>query len=120
MLGSTHLVFSFFKNGPTPATFCLFSFFSNTNFTDKTVGFSGIWTQIVGVEGKHADRLTTAPNAAANSFQTFLHFLVFNVDSFSLLRRMSIAFAKNGSNQFPVSQNVASGMNQSYFSKYLT
>ena len=90
------------------------------NLYRKTVGFSGIWTQIVGVEGKHADRLTTAPNAAANSFQTFLHFLVFNVDSFSLLRRMSIAFAKNGSNQFPVSQNVASGMNQSYFSKYLT
>ena len=39
--------------------FCLFSFFSNTNFTEKTVGFSRIRTQIVGVEGGHADHLTT-------------------------------------------------------------
>ena len=41
----------FFKNGPTPASFCLFSFFSNTNFTEKTVGVSGIRTRIVEVEG---------------------------------------------------------------------
>ena len=32
----------FFKNGPTPASFCLFLFFSNTNFAEKTVGVSGI------------------------------------------------------------------------------
>ena len=38
--------------------FCLFSFFSNTNFTEKTVGFSRIRTQIVGVEG---GTLTTWP-----------------------------------------------------------
>ena len=30
----TSLYFSFFK-GPTPASFCLFSFFSNANFTEK-------------------------------------------------------------------------------------
>ena len=48
-----------FLNGPTPATFCLFLFFSSTNFTEKTVCFSGIQTQIVGVEGEHADHLTT-------------------------------------------------------------
>ena len=41
----------FFKNGPTQASFCLFSFFSNTNFTEKTVGVSGIRTRIVEVEG---------------------------------------------------------------------
>ena len=52
-----------FKNGPTPASFCLFSFFTNTNFTDITVGFSGIWTRIVGVEGKLADHLTTTKAA---------------------------------------------------------
>ena len=39
--------------------FCLFSFFSNTFFTEKTVDASGIQTRIVGVEGKHADHLTT-------------------------------------------------------------
>ena len=39
-----------FSNRPTPASFCLFSFFSSTNFTEKTVGFSGIQTQIVRVQ----------------------------------------------------------------------
>ena len=49
-----YLVISIFllkKNVPTRASFCLFSFFSNTNFTEKTVGFSKIRTRIVGVEG---------------------------------------------------------------------
>ena len=50
--------FSFFK-WPTPASFCLFSFFSNTKFTEKTVGVSGIQSWIVGEEGEHADHLTT-------------------------------------------------------------
>ena len=36
-----------FLNGPTPASFCLCSFFSNTNFK----GFSGIRTRTVGIEG---------------------------------------------------------------------
>ena len=40
--------------------FCLFSFFSNTNFTENTVDVSGIQTRIVGVEGEHADHLTTS------------------------------------------------------------
>ena len=35
-----------FLNGPTPASFCLCSFFSNTNFK----GFSGIRTRTVGIE----------------------------------------------------------------------
>ena len=53
----------FLKNGPTPSTFCLFSFFSNKNFTEKTVGFSGIQTRIIREVGEHADYLTitTAP-----------------------------------------------------------
>ena len=34
--------------------YCLFSFFSNTNYTEKTVGLSGIQTRIVGIEGDHA------------------------------------------------------------------
>ena len=60
----------FFKNVPTPAYFCLFSFFSNTIFTEKTVGFRGIWTRIIGLEGKHADRLTTSKSL------TWIHFLL--------------------------------------------
>ena len=54
---SIPLLFS--KNGLTPTSFCLFSLFSNTNFTDKTPGVIGIRTEIVGIEGKHADHLTT-------------------------------------------------------------
>ena len=48
-----------FLSGPAPASFCLFSFFSHTNFTEKTVGIRGIQTRIIGVEGEHADHLTT-------------------------------------------------------------
>ena len=33
----------------------LFLFFSSTNFTEKTVGFSGIRTPIAGKEGEQAD-----------------------------------------------------------------
>ena len=49
----------FLKNEPTPASFCLFSFFSNTNFTENTLDIRGIRTRIIGVEGEHADHLTT-------------------------------------------------------------
>ena len=42
-----------------PGLFLSISFFLNTNFTEKTVGVSRISTWIVGVEGKHADHLTT-------------------------------------------------------------
>ena len=44
----------FFKKWTNPCLFLFFSFFSNTNFTEKTVGFSGIRE-----EGEHADHLTT-------------------------------------------------------------
>ena len=33
----------------------LFSFFSNTNFTEKTLAVSLIRTRFVGVKGEHAD-----------------------------------------------------------------
>ena len=42
----------------------LFLFFSNKNFTEKTVGVREIRTWIVGVEGKHADHLTTTTTTA--------------------------------------------------------
>ena len=44
----------------TPASFCLFSFFSNRNFTENTVDVNGIRTWIVSQEvWKHADHLIT-------------------------------------------------------------
>ena len=53
------LYINFFLNGATPASFFWFiSYFSNANFTVKTVGVSGIRTRIVRIEGNHADHLT--------------------------------------------------------------
>ena len=68
------LVF-FKKNGQPRPLFCLFSFFTNTNLTEKTVGVRRIRTQIVGVEGKHADHLTTT-TAQPRLFNTVLLQLV--------------------------------------------
>ena len=48
----------FLKNGLTPASFCLFSFFLKKNFIEKIVGVSGIRTRI-RKKGKDADHLTT-------------------------------------------------------------
>ena len=43
-------IYLLIKKGTTPASFCLFSFFSNTNFTYiKICTFCGIWTRIVEV-----------------------------------------------------------------------
>ena len=41
----------------------LFIYFLSINrfFSEKTVDVTGIRTRIVGVEGKHADHLTTTP-----------------------------------------------------------
>ena len=38
-------------------------FFTNINSTEKTIGFSGIHTRIVGVKGEHADHLSTTITA---------------------------------------------------------
>ena len=51
-----------------PGLFCLFTFFSHTDFTEITVGMSGIRTQLVKVDGKHADHLT---NTTAQMFVIF-------------------------------------------------
>ena len=40
---------------PRPILFILF----NNNFNEKNVDISGIWSRIVGVQGKHVDPLTT-------------------------------------------------------------
>ena len=44
--------------GP-PGLFLFIFVLFKQSFTEKYLGFSGIWTRIVGVEGKHADPLTT-------------------------------------------------------------
>ena len=59
----------FFKKLASPASFCLFSFFSN-KLQNKTVDFSEIRTRIDRVEGEHADYLTTT---TALVTQYFLH-----------------------------------------------
>ena len=48
----------FFK-WANPGTFLFIFVFSNTNFTEKNEDFSGIRTQIIGIEGKIADLLTS-------------------------------------------------------------
>ena len=55
------LKFVFFlkKSGPTPASFLFIFVLFKHNFTEKTVGFSGIRTRVVRVEGEQADYLTT-------------------------------------------------------------
>ena len=50
----------FKKMGHIPGLFLFNSFLFKHNFYRKTVGFSRIRTRIVGVEGEHADHLTTA------------------------------------------------------------
>ena len=48
----------------------LFVFFRSFkfNFTEKFLDYSGIRTQIVGVEGDHADHLTTTTALNYNNF----------------------------------------------------
>ena len=60
----TGTVFKMGKHRPL----LLFSFFSNTNFIEKTVGFSRIQTWIVGAEGEHADHSTTTTALVFNMF----------------------------------------------------
>ena len=48
-------------NGPTPGIFSVYLWSFQTQILQKDAwGFSGIWTWIVRVEGKHADHSTTA------------------------------------------------------------
>ena len=55
----THFSYScFFKMGHSRPLFVYFHSFQ-TQYYRKTLGFSGIRTRIVGVEGEHADHLTT-------------------------------------------------------------
>ena len=43
-----------------PGLFCLFSFFTIANFTEKTIGFNRIQTRIVGIKDEKGDHLTTS------------------------------------------------------------
>ena len=48
-----------FKKWANPASFCFFVLLKHKFYRKKTVVVSGIRTRIVGVEGEHADHLTT-------------------------------------------------------------
>ena len=52
-----------FFNGQIPASFYLFHSFQKHILHCKSVGFSGIRTRIVRIEGDHADHLTTTTAA---------------------------------------------------------
>ena len=71
-------MFFFKKNGQTTASFCLFSVFSSTNFTEKTVGFSGFELGSFRIEVEHADHLSTT--VLAHVICTNIHvYLILNV-----------------------------------------
>ena len=56
--------------------FALSSFFPSPLYTIKIVDFSGIQTRIIGVDGEHADHLTTTMYLQISSFLTDFHWLV--------------------------------------------
>ena len=60
-----------FLNGPTMASFCILLFFSTTII--QKVHFRVYRTQIVGVEGEHADHLTTITTTALKKYIYLLH-----------------------------------------------
>ena len=57
----------FFKRA-NPGLFLFISFFSNQNFTEKTVNVRRIRTRIVRAEGEHADHSTTSPRPKLEIF----------------------------------------------------
>ena len=79
----------------------LFSFFSNTNVTEKTVGVSGIRTRIVWVEGEHADHLTTTtahhPFRLLSKFENPNSFVVV-VNYFLTLNHLQVAISADSDN----------------------
>ena len=61
MLFGTISEYIFKNSGATPASFLFYfrSFQTQIRHKEKTVGFIRIQTQIIEVEGKHADHLNT-------------------------------------------------------------
>ena len=66
-----HVVF-FYKMGQPRPLFVYFRSFQTQIVQKKNVVFSGIRTQIVGVEGKHVDHLTTTTTARLMFFKYLL------------------------------------------------
>ena len=59
VFGWNRLNVCFLKKWANPGLFLFIFVLFKHNIIEKTLGFSGIRTRIVGVEGKHADHLTT-------------------------------------------------------------
>ena len=69
---------SVLKNGPTPDSFCFFVLFK----------YNGIQTQLVGVEGEHADHLTS--NTTANGGQTDKKLIFFKLKKNKCLKSLRL------------------------------
>ena len=79
---TSNIQWEYFEMGQLRPLFVYFRSF-RTHILQKYVGDSGIQTQIVGVEGKHADHLTTT--TTANESILFQHCIVITVLKFAYL-----------------------------------
>ena len=75
-------------NGPSPASILLTFVHFKPFYRIKTVDFSGIQTRIDGVEGKHADHVTTT---TAHGQKQFRHLLKMIWDKLRMLNTKRIA-----------------------------
>ena len=68
---------SFFKKWANPGLVLFIFILFKHKLCIKTVGISGIWTRIVGVEGEHADHLTITSAQCSYDMLKF----VYNIDA---------------------------------------
>ena len=76
------------KNGPTPASFCLFSFFFQHKFYRKNCRRQ--WDSNVGVEGEHADHVTTTTSLLVRLLLPPVTFTI--LDNFPLVELQCFSF----------------------------
>ena len=76
----------FFLKWANPGLFLFIFVLFKHNIIEKTLGFSGIRTRIVGVEGEHADHLTTTTAQCLISFM---------IDHFETFERQLKVFVDN-------------------------
>ena len=79
--------------------FCLFLIFSNTKFTEKTAGIRGIRTWIIGVEGEHADHLTTTTALNNDIFHLQARCKIVSLVLSSVCQRLSTRCCFSGSSK---------------------
>ena len=77
----------FLKNMGLPGLFLFIFVLFKHKFKEKTVGFNGIQTRIVRLEGEHADHLTTT-TALLTDITTFKAYVSFHRLMYNLYRCM--------------------------------